>query len=128
MLCTGGGPCQVLLSLPASTQCELAQSFDVNPVREYLERYGVVGDGWLEGGEAVRNSCLSLAAQWADLDPAARALLLNALRQSGQYLLASLLDDGARILPSPVRDHSGDSNSSRRRGWLICQLWNRVTC
>ena len=100
------GPCQVLLTLPASTQYELAQSFDVNPVREYLERNGIVADDWLASetrdiqGQMKNN--ISFLSHLNDLDPAVRAMLLNALRQSGQYLLASLLDDGTRILPSPT--------------------------
>ncbi|XP_050411938.1 uncharacterized protein LOC126826881 isoform X2 [Patella vulgata] len=98
-----GDECKsVMLTEQLSTNDDLVESLDTEPVFDYLLQHGVLNtdvvDGiCLEETKLGRNS--ALLQHLDDNGNTAKALFINALRQSGQHKLASTIDTSQRIKP-----------------------------
>ncbi|ESO89923.1 hypothetical protein LOTGIDRAFT_164618 [Lottia gigantea] len=100
---SGHDSSSVMLTEQLSTNNDLVETLDTEPVFDYLLQHGVLNTDVVDGicnedTKLGRNS--ALLQHLDDNGGTARALFINALRQSGQHKLASTIDTSQRIIPA----------------------------
>ncbi|XP_023931977.1 uncharacterized protein LOC106162832 isoform X1 [Lingula anatina] len=111
-----------MLMKQLTSQRELVEKLDSEPLFEYLVQNGVLEKGVVDEIKKEKSAAkvnLALLRHLENSTPKEFGLFMNGLRQTGQHELANLLDDGKRIRPSGSPDFMG---KGRQKGQVSLKI------